>query len=673
MNPPRPVILMKRPLLVLLALASGSLLRAAADVSLSETDALYVLDNGIVTARVAKASGDLVSLRYRDREMLATILKDDGSPDLEKDPPGANPNGLNRGMTDHQYAFWSHDAMGPRGTAPAIAKVTIDPKANRGERAEVSIKGIAKGRKMGTGPGASPEGQFAADVEIRYALGRGDSGVYTYCQFEHPSDYPTTAIGEARFCAKLNDFFDWLSVAQDDHHFKLYPKELREGDKYVYTVTQSENPAFGWSSTAKHVGFWCLNASMEYMSGGPTKVEFEGHRDTNRVAAPCVLNYWRSSHYGGAAVDVAEGEAWKKVIGPFLLYVNAGADPQAMFDDAKAQQKKQAAAWPYEWVSGVDYPYRAERATVSGSIRIDDPLAPSGAKISNVRVGLTAAPWKSAAARPGAPERLIDWQQDAKYYQFWTRAGDDGRFELANVRPGTYTLHAFADGVLGELAKANVTVGGAKPVDLGTIAWTPVRRGRQLWDIGIPNRNGSELFKADAYWQPEIPLEYAKLFPNDINYVVGQSDYRNDWFFLQVPHNEDPNAKSLPFFGIASPGRATPYAVTFELPNAPKGTATLRIALCGTGTRELSVAVNDRAAGAIALGMGDGAITRHGRQGLWYERELAFDAGLLRAGTNVLKITVPAGPINNGILYDYVRLELDESKSPPTIASVESK
>ena len=52
---------------------------------------------------------------------------------------------------------------------------------------------------------------------------------------------------------------------------------------------------------------------------------------------------------------------------------------------------------------------------------------------------------------------------------------------------------------------------------------------------------------------------------------------------------------------------------------------------------------------------------RHGRQGLWYERELAFDAALLKPGANVLKIIVPAGPINNGILYDYVRLELNES------------
>ncbi|HWA28120.1 MAG TPA: polysaccharide lyase family protein [Lacunisphaera sp.] len=657
-----------RLLVCLLGIATAVIGHAKAlPVTVAEDADTYTLDNGIVTARVAKASGDLVSLRYKDLEMLATFTTADGKPDLIKDPPGQHLTGLNARMTDHQYGFWSHDAMGVRGTGDAVARVTIDPKTNDGTRAEVSVKGISKGRKMGTGPGVTGEGQktgqFAADVEIRWALGRGEAGVHTYCQFEHPADYPTTAIGEARFCAKLNEFFDWLAVAQDAHHFKHYPKELREGDKYVYTVPLADNPAFGWASTTKNVGFWCLNPSMEYMSGGPTKVEFQGHRDTNAVAAPCVLNYWRSSHYGGAAVDVAEGEHWTKVIGPFMLYVNGGANPQAMFDDAKAQQKKEAGAWPYGWVAGVDYPRAKERATVRGRLVLADPLAPGGAKLTNARVGLTAAAWTSPLPpAAGAAPRVVDWQQDAKNYQFWTRAQDDGRFELPDVRPGNYTLHAFADGVLGELVQANVKVTAGK-LDLGKVTWQPVRRGRMLWEIGIPNRNGGELFKGESYWEPTIPLEYAKLFPTDVNFVVGKSDFRQDWFFQQVPHNEDPAAKAEPFYGIRAPGRATPFAVNFDLANAAHGKATLRLALCGTATRQLDVTVNDQPAGTILLGQIDGAIARHGRQGLWYERELTFDAALLKSGTNVLKIIVPAGPVNNGILYDYVRLELDEAAS----------
>jgi rhamnogalacturonan endolyase len=633
-------------------------------VTLTEDEQTYTLDNGIVAAQVAKASGDLVSLRYKNMEMLATFLDANGKPDLQKDPPGHNPNGVNRGMTDHQYGFWSHDAMGPRGTGDATAKVTIDPKTNNGQRAEVSVKGISKGRLMGTGPGAPQTGQFAADVEIRYTLNAGESGVYTYCTFDHPEDYPATAIGEARFCAKLNEAFDWLHAGEK--YNKPYPKEQQRGeDKYVYTTIQSQNPAFGWSSTTKNVGFFCINPSMEYMSGGPTKPEFLGHRDTNQIAAPCVLNYWRSSHYGGAAVEVAAGEKWTKVIGPFLLYVNSGAEPLALYNDAKAHASKEIGKWPFDWVNAPNYVKRSDRLTVQGQLVLADPQAPSN-RLANLHVGLTHAAWPTnPGSGPGGaqvPPRTIDWQQDAKYYQFWIRGNEDGSFSIPNVNPGTYTLRAIADGVLGELAKADVTINGSGKVDLGKISWTPVRKGKQLWDIGIPNRNASEFFKGDAYAEMDIALQYAKLFPNDITYTIGTSDFRKDWFYAHVPHNTDPEARVAPFFGIrGKDGEAAPRTIVFTLPETPKGKATLRLAISGGGARSISVKVNDQPAGEVTRLIGDGAITRHQIQGIWYEREVPFDAKLLKQGENRLVLTVPPANVNNGVLYDYLRLELDEN------------
>ena len=65
-------------------------------------------------------------------------------------------------------------------------------------------------------------------------------------------------------------------------------------------------------------------------------------------------------------------------------------------------------------------------------------------------------------------------------------------------------------------------------------------------------------------------------------------------------------------------------------------------------------------AGTMTRLVGDGVITRHQIQGIWYEKELAFDASMLKAGENRLILTVPSGPVNNGVLYDYLRLELDE-------------
>lgn len=635
-----------RPAAALLLLTAGLFTACTrGNVSLSEDEQTYTLDNGIVSAVVAKASGDLVSLQYKGREMLAVRMDAEGRPDLVLDPPGANPNGLNPGMTDHQYGFWSHDAMGPRGTGDAIATVTINPARNRRMRAEVSVKGYSKGRKMGTGPGSTQDGQFASDIEIRYAVEDGAAKVYTYCIFTHPDNYPASAIGEARFCAKLAPIFDWMSVdkAVDFH----YPKDHFAGDKYVYTAVQSVNPAFGWSSTTEEIGCFLLNPSMEYMSGGPTKVEFMGHRDTNEAAAPCILNYWRSSHYGGATVQVEQGEFWEKVIGPFVLYLNEGGNHADLYADARAEAAREAGKWPYNWVDSPAYAKKDARSTVTGRLQLDDPAGPDGLK--NLKVGLAA------------PDEC--WQKDAKHYQFWADGAENGSFSIPHVRPGRYTLYAFADGILGEFVCKDIEVPAGGSLDLGRLAWKPRREGRPVFEIGLPNRNGSEFALGGEFRNPEVVLLYAQSFPGDVTYTVGESDYRSAWPYLHVPHRTTADVKVLPFFGLKGEGRATPYKIRFQMDKAPGAgsRATLRFAICGTAAQDLYVAVNGLRAGSVPLQQTrDGVITRHGSHGIWYETEFAFDARKLHKGWNELTLTLPAGPLNSGILYDYLRLELAE-------------
>lgn len=635
-----------RPAAALLLLTAGLFTACTrGNVSLSEDEQTYTLDNGIVSAVVAKASGDLVSLQYKGREMLAVRMDAEGRPDLVLDPPGANPNGLNPGMTDHQYGFWSHDAMGPRGTGDAIATVTINPARNRRMRAEVSVKGYSKGRKMGTGPGSTQDGQFASDIEIRYAVEDGAAKVYTYCIFTHPDNYPASAIGEARFCAKLAPIFDWMSVdkAVDFH----YPKDHFAGDKYVYTAVQSVNPAFGWSSTTEEIGCFLLNPSMEYMSGGPTKVEFMGHRDTNEAAAPCILNYWRSSHYGGATVQVEQGEFWEKVIGPFVLYLNEGGNHADLYADARAEAAREAGKWPYSWVDSPAYAKKDARSTVTGRLQLDDPAGPDGLK--NLKVGLAA------------PDEC--WQKDAKHYQFWADGAENGSFSIPHVRPGRYTLYAFADGILGEFVCKDIEVPAGGSLDLGRLEWKPRREGRPVFEIGLPNRNGSEFALGGEFRNPEVVLLYAQSFPGDVTYTVGESDYRSAWPYLHVPHRTTADVKVLPFFGLKGEGRATPYKIRFQMDKAPGAgsRATLRFAICGTAAQDLHVAVNGLRAGSVPLQQTrDGVITRHGSHGIWYETEFAFDARRLHKGWNELTLTLPAGPLNSGILYDYLRLELAE-------------
>ena len=602
---------------------------------------------------------------------------------------------------------------------------------------------------MGSGPG----GSVIADIEIRYALGRGDAGLYTYSIFSHPAHYPATSVGEARFCVKLNEMLDWMTVDAHrnlkmistydwNHGTPMNMKEARRMNtgiykgqvehKYDYSANQFDVRAWGWSSTTEHVGLWFVNPSVEYLSGGPTKFELSSHRDATfttsltAAAPPTLLNYWRGSHYGGSICNIGQGEAWTKVIGPFLIYCNAGASPDAMWHDALAKADTEAAAWPFDWVTGVDYPHKSERANVSGRIVLYDPFMPA-LQMSNILVGLSAPDYAppanlrgrgafgggfgpagggedetdylrditastngelamrpQATSRPasgtnqfgrrrfggrggrggggggGGLPRIVEWQNDAKYYEFWVRADASGNFTIPNVRPGHYTLHAIADGVLGDFSQTNVTVESGTRMNLGMVTWQPVRYGRQLWDIGIPNRNASEFFKGDDYFHWGWYLEYPKLFPNDVNYIIGQSDFHKDWFIEQVPHNEHPDNTS----GNGQ-GRSTTWSIAFNLPAAVHGKATLRLAICGVGSRGLLASVNEQPIGQVNGLVYNGTIHRDGIGGFWAEHDLAFDASLMQAGSNVLKLTVPAGGITSGIMYDYLRLELDETASAP--------
>lgn len=595
-----------------------------ASVSVTEEATAFTMSNGIVTARILKTSGDIQSLQYKGTEILTD-------------------------KSGHAGGYWSHDSSGGKSV---VAKITIDPRSNGGERGEVSIKGISGGIKMGHGPGSASDGDFPADIDIRYTLGRGDPGIYTYCIFEHLPEYGAATMTEARFAVKLADFFDWMSI--DDRRNKYYPEELPGEDKYVYTAIQSENRAYGFSSTKRRVGFFFVNPSVEYLSGGPTKPEFLAHRDTTRVQAPVVLNYWRSSHYGGANVTVAAGEAWTKVIGPFMLYLNEGPDPMTMWRDARRRADSEAEKWPYAWVDAGNYAGPRQRGTVSGRLTLNDPVLK--AFPGRVMVGLAAPAYTAPGARGG---QRITWQADAKHYEFWVRANANGTFTIPKVSPGSYTFYAFADGVLGEFSQANVDVGQAQTINLGELKWVPVRRGRQIWEVGTPNRTGAEFAGGDRFFEPDITLQYPKLFPTDVVYTIGQSQPGKDWFYAQAPRAPQ-NAQVEPFRGVTGNGQATPYTIRFRMDSAPRGTAVLRLAICGTGARTLQVSVNGGPAGQVQLGPADGVITRHQVQGLWYELQFDFDASKLKAGDNTLTLTVPAGPANNGVIYDYLRLELDE-------------
>jgi rhamnogalacturonan endolyase len=340
---------------------------------------------------------------------------------------------------------------------------------------------------------------------------------------------------------------------------------------------------------------------------------------------------------------VAKGETWSKFVGPMLIYCNTADDHDAMWKDALKKAKTEADAWPYAWAADALYPLAKERATATGTLIVTDPQAPK-LQVRNMLVGL-AAPPSGGGGRGG-----VDWQREAKAYQFWTRADDQGRFTLKNVRAGSYTLYAIADGVLGEFSKADITIEAGKTKDLGKLTWTPVRYGKQLWEIGVPDRTAAEFRHGDQFWQWGLYLKYPEEFPNDVNFTIGKSDPKKDWNYCQPPRIDV--------------NRVTPttWTITFDLPDAPKGKATLRIALAGSSVaRGIDVLVNDKETAGTGPLPNTGVMHRDGIRGYWCERPVSFDAALLKRGTNTIKLRVPATSWTNGVLYDYLRLELDET------------
>jgi rhamnogalacturonan endolyase len=706
------------PLLVvaaLILLESASTLRAAdalpavaksdvnAPVTLVDSAGTWVLDNGIVKATISKRNGVMSSLVF---------------------------HGIN---TMGGGGYWEQNPSGR-----VTQSVTIDPTKNNGERAEVDIKGIS-GRM---------------DIELRYALQRGASGIYVYGIFSHEAKYPQAGEGESRYITKLNHDFNWISVDADRNMLECTPQDWGAGvvihakeqrilstgyyknsveHKYSYNAIQYKIPAYGWSSTKDHIGVYFINPTTEYLGGGSSKMELVAHYDANENPDPIILDYWSAGHYGGgASANIPAGEKWNKVIGPIFVYCNALADPKdpsaedmatlaatsgnptvpqvwkdngtALFHDALAQAKVEKANWPYDWVNGVDYPHKEQRANVTGQLVLNDPQAATTA-LPHLTVGLSHPDYKGGSPRAGN-NGIVTWAHDGNYYQFWTDGSDDGKFTITEVRPGNYTLHAYADGVLGEFAQTNITVEAGKDIDLGKLEWKPVRYGKQIWEIGYPDRTGDKFYKGDAdnYWLWGWCLRYALLFPNDITYTIGKSDYHKDWFFQQTPHatadpklwlNPDAKDPANQRFGwvkseslakyprtddtgpwrVYGMGRATTWTIKFNMDQLPKGQATLRVALAGSdGTAGLSnpgapgglaVAVNTKSAGSIKF-ISTNALRYNTNKGVWREYTLKFDAAMLKQGENEIGLTVPAGELTSGVVYDYLRLELDENAKPTT-------
>lgn len=706
--------------LFLLAAAMPVLLAQAqepAPVTVSELNGHFTLANGLLTAEIRVNSGVLVSLKYHGLELMARG-RGGANGGYWSSVGRGHPGSLSRGV------LRIDPATNHGGRAEISCELHNDPRAPDAPLDADYRYALARGETWL---------YVYAVLKHRPGYPTYRVGEARYCLKLNPDilDYLTVDADRRRL---MPSGYDWdHGTPLNLKEARRMTTGVHKGDpeyKYDYSALLSETPAYGWSSTREEVGLWLINPSMEYLGGGPTKAELTGHLDVNPGGLPTLLNMWVGSHYGGTTISVAADEAWTKVVGPFLIYCNGTppANPVStaakwdsargslvppvadqlqmnLWQNALARAAKATSQWPFAWVADPDYPPASARATVTGELVLHDPVTPDST-MSNIWVGLTApdylpatgsefgrrplstnnppasAPATNSAdrgsrfreGRGGFPP-YVDWQRDAKFYQFWVRADAAGRFSIAHVSPGTYTLHAIADGVLGEFALTNISVTAGVDRALGRLTWTPLRFGRTLWQIGVPDRTAREFRHGDHYWQWGLYFEYPNEFPNDVNFVVGQSNWRRDWNYVQPPRiepraasivNEDHATHAAPANELWASAivRSSTWSITFALSETPRGQATLRLAFCGTHLGcNVEAFVNGQSVGETGPLPSTSAMQRDGIRAYWVEKDLGFDAGLLTRGTNVVKLLSHAHSWSQGVLYDCVRLELGAAQA----------
>lgn len=593
------------------------------DVSVKDEGDSLVLDNGIVAIRINKADASISRFNYR---------------------------GLNLFEGGHSGGrfYWSWNAPaygGPRGTAA----LTVDPAKNKGDYAEVTIRS----------PWSGKAAEAAMDVDVHYSLKRGAQGYYATAVIDHPAAYPRTDLGEWRSNAYISPIFDWLSV-DDLRQRKMptladtaaavpvpgAPKEvtrLTTGDyagqfecKYAYSADLGDLNVWGWSSTGQRVGIWITVPSHEYYNGGPMKRELTGHMDH------ALLNMLNGSHYSqGNQLIMEAGQPFRKVFGPFLVYANSysgaasdspGQVVSALWRDAQEQALAERAAWPYSWFQHADYVPASGRGSVSGVLKVAD-AGHAAASAAGAWVGLSPE------------DQGTEFQFQGRTYQFWVKAGADGRFSLPKVRPGRYNLWAFGAGNSGTFQRANIDVQAGKTLDLGTVVWTPWRVASTLWEIGIPDRDTHEFKNGEFnYTQWATFIHSQAEWASGLTYTVGKSDWRKDWHYAQ--------------FGSA------PWTVQFTLDQAPPAEAPVSLVVAlASAEAAVQVSVNGTVVGSYKAPQLSHAPIRLGSHGAFAETRMTIPARLLKPGANAIAFTqlLPKGRTGT-TQYDYIRLEAEGAR-----------
>lgn len=587
------------------------------DVKVQKNGDDVTLSNGIITAVINVASATVASLKFKGQEMVSQSGR-------------------------HTTIYYSQAGPYERPSHCEYSVTTQKPGV-----IDISCLHVYTPAKGDSHPW---------NLDVHYALTRGGTGLYTYVVSSHPASYPDADIGEWRLVWSMpDDLLDYICVDQA-RNWKMPSAEdfkratvtgikeislLHTGPwagkydcKYEYTADLWRLGCWGFASTTRKLGAWVVLGSHDFFNDGVTKNDL--------VSAAGVIHvYLNGSHYGSKGFTLKSGQAWQKIWGPYLLYCNDRDNVRENWNDARLQAEAEIKAWPYQWITGNSaYPQDDGRGVVKGRFIVKDPLKPA----------LTGGGALVGLAMPeDGPEG--NWQYQGSAYQYWVHTARDGSFALPHVRPGSYTLYAFTNGVVGEFSKTAVTVSAGSVTTVGDLTWNVSHPGHHIaWEIGIPDRSAAEFKHGNDYFLPYLYQQIPKEFSNPLEYDVSKGNWSTAWNYAHAPYEQD--GKQVPFR----------WNIHFKLDSVPTGDATLTLAFASAQRAKIQVFVNDAprpVTTVIPTDQAGNALLRegiHAKYGVSYAK---IPASTLHSGANTVSlIQASASYVGNHVMYDYLNLEL---------------
>ena len=513
------------------------------------------------------------------------------------------------------------------------------------------------------------------DAEFHFAIKRNDMGVYVYSKLEHKRNYPNFDLGSWRqvwwiastangtnLCERIytDSLRSWQMPSGYDYSKGVGsggPQEIiklttgvRAGKfdgKYEYSLKFWDHPVWGHASNINKIGSWCVNANCEYYNSGPT------FHDLN-AAAGIIHQCMNGVHYGQGGLASDSLTSWKKVFGPYLLLITDKSTGDSNWLAARQRQEEESKQWPYSWVKDTaSYPHSEQRGNITGTFKVVDSLNPT----------LTGAgAWIGVT---NLADGKTNFQLECKDYQYWTKTDSAGNFTITNVRPGTYSLFAFIDGVVGEYRQDKITVNAGILTNVGTLTKTVDRSyGKFVWEIGTPNRMADEFKMGDFdYCEGNIQFKFRDSFPNPIEYNTADGDFAKK---LCYAHTRYPDTAAIPNIG-----NNWLWRINFTLPKgfSTKGNARITIAYASNDHAQQQIFVNNesKAYSTYYPDYGDGnAFLRQSNSALYSYKQTLIPMSRFVVGKNTITLGMPSGSgWVSHLMYDYLSLEANIPSTLP--------